>query len=692
MKRILFFLLFISAIAKAQVGNQYLTNTYNPVFYGAKADSATDCQPALQRIVNAIAASPSKKGRVFFPSGVFSIQSTVVVPQGVHINWQGSGSTHDSIISPTTVSQGYGITKLVMGSTTLDMFRDSSVGATYSDMDLQNVASSNATAGAGINAIGTLFKATNITVSRFFYGIEQQNTTDPEIDHCGFRDCVQYSYYSFNLWNSDIGDDIISNCFFRSFYTRTVAHIFKLGSGGAKISNCKFNAGGTFFTDGIKVTGVNSGYSTTDLSISGCSIENFVGSGINVAMSGGATFKNVSITGGNISSYQSGNGITLTNSASTLSRIAITGVVINNCTVGITTTGVVDDLNISGCSNAATTPLSIASATNVFYDRNTATTTQDGLAAKELVTAFLSTGGVPTLGVPQVVEEFNRANTANIVGSTPAPTGLGTWAQGFSSGFVNLGITSNQLTCASNGSSIIHTATGIQNQDVSVVILAPTLTAGQSYKILGSYTDVSNFLMIDIQPGNGIGLYKQIAGAFTALFTGTRVIAVGDTIHLRTSGGVAYCIVNSTVLGSGAYSLVSLPNTDAGLYWVNNTATSTIMDHFVVSNVSAGVSGWQVTHDASLTGLGTAGTALTVTNPPITGHATLASGTVTITATGATSASTITANVIGPSGGSSTVMLQGTCTTNSCTIQANIAAGTINASDNSTVQYTIFIH
>lgn len=692
MKRILLFSLLISSFAAAQVGNKYLTNTYNPIFYGAKGDSSTDNSAAFQRVVTAITASTYKSGRVFIPAGVYRFSTTVIIPQGVHIFWEGSGSTNDSIISPYLVGQGYGITKLVTSSTTLDLFRDSSVGATYSNMDLQNTAATNATAGAGINALGTLFRAFNMTVNRFFYGIEQQNTTDPQIDNIGFRDCVQYSYYSFNLWNSDIGDDAISNCFFRSFYTKTVAHIFKLGSGGTKIVNCKFNAGGTFFTDAIKITGTSSAHSTTDLTVTNCSMENYTGSGINIAMSGGATFKNVSITGGNISSYQGGNGITLSNSASTLSRIAITGVVINNSTIGIVTSGVVDDLNISGCSNAATTPLSIASATNVFYDRNTATTTQDGLAAKELVTAFLSTGGVPTLGSVVVQDDFNRANTANIVGSTPSPTGLGAWAQGFSSGFVNLGITSNQLTCASNGSSIIKTATGIQNYDVSVIVVAPTLTAGQSYKILGSYTDVSNFLMIDIQPSNGIGLYKQIGGVFTALFSGTRVIAVGDTIHLRTSGGVAYCIVNSTVLGSGAYSLVSLPNTDAGFYWVNNTATSTIMDHFVVSNVSTGVVGWQVTHDASLTGLGTAGTSLTVTNPPITGHTTLASGTVTITATGATSASSITANVIAPSGGASTVMLQGTCTTNSCTIQANVAAGTINSSDNSSVQYTIFIH
>lgn len=74
---------------------------------------------------------------------------------------------------------------------------------------------------------------------------------------------------------------------------------------------------------------------------------------------------------------------------------------------------------------------------------------------------------------------------------------------------------------------------------------------------------------------------------------------------------------------------------------------------------------------------------------PVSGQTTLIAGTKTFTVTGATSASVIQVTLLSPNTATSTVMYQGSCTTNSCTIQANLSATTINVADISQVQYTV---
>jgi hypothetical protein len=321
-------------------------------------------------MVNAIAASASKRGKVFMPSGIYKFASTLVIPDGVHIYWEGSGTTHDTIISPSTLSQGYGITKIVMNSTTLDCFRDSSVGSTYNNFDIQNTSTTIPTAGAAINAIGTMFAASNMSIKSFFYGIEQQNTVNPTIYNVNFRDNVQYGYYSFNTWNPDIGDDALISCQFANYFRRTVAQVFKRGSGGLKISTCKFNAGGQMIGDCIRDSVPTSASNTTDMLITNCSFENYVGFAVNVYVGSGASMSSIVITGNEISSFQSGSGINLINAGggAVLTRVVITGNMIGNCTTGIIATSV-DHLIISGNDNTSTTQQTLTSCTNVFYDR-----------------------------------------------------------------------------------------------------------------------------------------------------------------------------------------------------------------------------------------------------------------------------------------------------------------------------------
>lgn len=71
------------------------------------------------------------------------------------------------------------------------------------------------------------------------------------------------------------------------------------------------------------------------------------------------------------------------------------------------------------------------------------------------------------------------------------------------------------------------------------------------------------------------------------------------------------------------------------------------------------------------------------------GQVALVSGTKAITISGVTTGSRAFVTLVTPSGTSSTITYQAVCTSNTLTLQANVAAGTINTSDNSTLNYFV---
>lgn len=73
----------------------------------------------------------------------------------------------------------------------------------------------------------------------------------------------------------------------------------------------------------------------------------------------------------------------------------------------------------------------------------------------------------------------------------------------------------------------------------------------------------------------------------------------------------------------------------------------------------------------------------------VSGLATLVAGTKAITIAGLTSASVAVGSLVTPNTGSSTVKFSFACTTNTLTITALVAAGTINVADISVMSYAI---
>lgn len=73
----------------------------------------------------------------------------------------------------------------------------------------------------------------------------------------------------------------------------------------------------------------------------------------------------------------------------------------------------------------------------------------------------------------------------------------------------------------------------------------------------------------------------------------------------------------------------------------------------------------------------------------VSGQTTLVAGTKAITINGLTTSSLAVLQLVSPSGASSTVQYKAVCTANTLTITALVAAGTINTSDVSVINYAI---
>jgi len=105
----------------------------------------------------------------------------------------------------------------------------------------------------------------------------------------------------------------------------------------------------------------------------------------------------------------------------------------------------------------------------------------------------------------------------------------------------------------------------------------------------------------------------------------------------------------------------------------NQETTTTYLSATSVATLTAAVSAAQ----AGVLGAG------------VSGQTTLVAGTKAITITGLTTSNLGFVSLVSSANGSSTVTYQAVCTANTLTLRANVAAGTINASDTSVVNYAI---
>jgi hypothetical protein len=477
---------------------------------GAIPDSSTDAAPAIQAHIDYINAH-GKKGSIYLP-GIYKINSPLHIPPGCKITMYGDGGGGEVYV--------WARSKLVVNSATMVAILDSSDNFQIHDIEFQNVSGSTPTAGAAIRTSGNYGHIYNCSFGNFYKGIDFTNAIYPKVTNCAFSDNVFAHISTINNVNPDGGDLLVEGCNFAttSINGRSTQYaIYQTNSGGTKIIGCKMNAAspwnGTFYKGDFDGS-VNS---TSDLSIQGCSIENFTGYAADISCKNNADFSNISIIGGNISSYRNGSGVRLLESSGGIIRRVQISTTFTNMDTAIIADGV-DQLVISGNvidASTVTTSMNLAN-TNYFYDRDIATAVKDGLmsAANSTYLDTLRSGiGVTSFITPisgtsfttKVQDDFNRTNTTNIAGSTPSPTSLGAWASAYGGGGVTLGISSNQLYCPTSGAVLDYVPGYAGDQNNRVVITNASTTSGGASCLLGRYTDDLNYIQMTLTANSAAG-------------------------------------------------------------------------------------------------------------------------------------------------------------------------------------------
>lgn len=153
---------------------------------------------------------------------------------------------------------------------------------------------------------------------------------------------------------------------------------------------------------------------------------------------------------------------------------------------------------------------------------------------------------------------------------------------------------------------------------------------------------------------------------------------VSVTVYVQPDGSVP---ASPVVLGLNAeYILKVDPYTNASvgsvvtkIKYKNQDNSQVLIQDYQVSNTVASIIA------ASGTGTGVANS----------GQATLVAGTLAITIPGLTISNKGYVSLVASATGSSTVTYQGVCTANTLTLRANVAAGTINVADISTLNWFV---
>jgi hypothetical protein len=328
-------------------------------------------------------------------------------------------------------------------------------------------------------------------------------------------------------------------------------------------------------------------------------------------------------------------------------------------------------------SPAFTTP-SLGAATATSINGNTFTTgtyTLTGAASKTLTfnnTITLAGTDAQTYTFPTTSATIARTDAANIF------TGHQTIE-----GVTSAGATGSVNIVFSNSPNIttptINTSGTNNNISIATGSFPFAATASVNYQLNGS----TNVLY-------RTGFYGNTSTTLAASNSFANIIMAGSAGATTTTSGTSAMLANlgiggpTFVLGTGSTTTwattvdIDGPASTSGA----GTLTNPVLSLLVRSGNSL--------FNGNIT-LGTAGNRLFITegsNAPM-GQVALVSGTKAVTITGITTSSRAFVQLVTPSGSTSTVETQAVCTSNTLTIQANIAAGTINASDNSTYNYFI---
>lgn len=566
MKRILFLLLLVSGFTKAQVGNSYLTtSTYNVLSYGAKGDSTTDNTAAFQRCINAIQASPSHRGSMYIPNGVYKVTSNIIIHFDEFVTIYGDGTG-----AYGSLGNYSGRTKIYTTSSTLDLFTDSSSSATttsassyYHDMELVCNATT-PTGGAAINLVNSnIAHCSNMAIDNFFIGIWSQQGASNIYENLFILSPVQYGIWVENTSVADQGDAFISNCYFQSINRATVAAIYQTSSGGLKVINCKLNAGGSPFpVNGIKLA-ING--NTGDILISNTSVENWSGGSAITIASGSNLFHDVVLSGLQLANYSShGTGITLSGAGGgSLLGISITGGTFYNQLSGDTAIKLItlSNASVSGVlfRGGWLTNLYQSGTSSVFYDKDPPPLTNNRIAFGSAASLMTNSAN---LKWDDAVDTLRVSAGANLLGGIRID---GTNNPAFI--FERAGVTKSVfLQVTANGSGFTDALANdfVINSQANNVLIGSG--GGASTLVLNSTLAalIKGGVAYPVSRVSATGTYSATGTDYTIQFTGSTATLVYPTVNLI--DGRHLNLVNNA---SGS---ITIPSTKTG-----NASTTTTM-------------------------------------------------------------------------------------------------------------------
>jgi len=248
---------------------------FNVKNYGAVGDGVTDDTTAINDTITAMTSG----GVLYFPLGTYKSTGGHTISQPTII--KGDGSV--TLLAAGTASQ------VNCTSQTAVLFTVTADRAQFRDIALQNTYAGTPSAGSGIKVASSGGRDQvdyfNTSVFGFYIGIDIQTGQSWIMDGCFISDPVKYAVKIQNTEVPDSGDYFISNCtFLGGTYDSDAAIRIESGLGGCHFIGNKINAV-TYeieFNHGIDLD-VGSGSGTIILIVTGNSIENIKGNGINIA-------------------------------------------------------------------------------------------------------------------------------------------------------------------------------------------------------------------------------------------------------------------------------------------------------------------------------------------------------------------------------------------------------------------------
>lgn len=318
---------------------------------GAKGDGTTDDTAAINTCIANF--NTAGNGVLYFPAGTYKT-TTGLTPLTGNGTVTGDGQTNLSGQIGTTAIAA---TLIQSATTAISTFVVNSQNLMFSNLSLQNVGSTTPIAGsAGITVTSSSqcqkVDYSDISVASFYIDIDVKVGCFWTMQNANIIDAVQYGVRVNNTVNSDAGAWNISDSFFFPVKRTATTEIRIEGSGAGKINNIEIVGGAA--AGGTVVNGIDViANSTVDLVITGGSIENFTGTGINI----NGSWPGIFIMGVEFGLFTGTPAHIIT--ASNTSNLIISDIVIH----GGTPSGV--PINLSSCTNCYVNGV-VGTVTNPF--------------------------------------------------------------------------------------------------------------------------------------------------------------------------------------------------------------------------------------------------------------------------------------------------------------------------------------